>query len=195
MPIFFFLLLIHWSPAFKSPQICLFNSIPIQPHSSCGPIYTLVLHLTLAHVMPILALCLSLFFAYFWLCLVFIAVCRLSLVAASRGYSWVVVRGFLIVVASPVVEHWLSHVDSVVVAHGLSCSAACGIFPDEGSNPLTSRFLTTGALGKSQLWLSGLENTSLFSTSTYSLYKLHIHPCKQRGCQTLTLPWHSPWLL
>ena len=25
--------------------------------------------------------------------------------------------------------------DSVVVAHGLSCSAACGIFPDQGSNP------------------------------------------------------------
>ena len=24
---------------------------------------------------------------------------------------------------------------SVVVAHGLSCSAACGIFPDHGSNP------------------------------------------------------------
>ena len=23
---------------------------------------------------------------------------------------------------------------SVVVAHGLSCSAACGIFPDQGSN-------------------------------------------------------------
>ena len=24
---------------------------------------------------------------------------------------------------------------SVVVAHGPSCSAACGIFPDQGSNP------------------------------------------------------------
>ena len=27
------------------------------------------------------------------------------------------------------------HVGSVVVAHGLSCSVACGIFPDQGSNP------------------------------------------------------------
>ena len=27
------------------------------------------------------------------------------------------------------------HAGSVVVAHGLSCSAACGIFPDQGSNP------------------------------------------------------------
>ena len=28
----------------------------------------------------------------------------------------------------------LQHAGSVVVAHGLSCSAACGIFPDQGSN-------------------------------------------------------------
>ena len=27
------------------------------------------------------------------------------------------------------------HAGSVVVAHGLSCSTACGIFPDQGSNP------------------------------------------------------------
>ena len=27
------------------------------------------------------------------------------------------------------------HAGSVIVAHGPSCSAACGIFPDEGSNP------------------------------------------------------------
>ena len=27
------------------------------------------------------------------------------------------------------------YADSVVVAHGPSCSAACGIFPDQGSNP------------------------------------------------------------
>ena len=27
------------------------------------------------------------------------------------------------------------HAGSVIVAHGPSCSAACGIFPDQGSNP------------------------------------------------------------
>ena len=27
------------------------------------------------------------------------------------------------------------HTGSVIVAHGASCSAACGIFPDQGSNP------------------------------------------------------------
>ena len=28
---------------------------------------------------------------------------------------------------------------SVIVAHGLSCSAACGILPDQGSNPCALR--------------------------------------------------------
>ena len=42
---------------------------------------------------------------FFWLHWIFIAKHRLSLVAASRGYS-VVVRGLLIAVAS-LVEHWL----------------------------------------------------------------------------------------
>ena len=34
-----------------------------------------------------------------------------------------------------IVAHGLWSAGSVVVAHGLSCSAACGIFPDQGSNP------------------------------------------------------------
>ena len=51
-------------------------------------------------------------------------------------------HGLLIVVAS-LVEHrlqahglqQLQHEGSVAVEHGLCCSAACGIFPDQGSNP------------------------------------------------------------
>ena len=42
-----------------------------------------------------------------WLCWVFVAVSRLSLVAASEGYSLVAVRGLLIAVASLVAKHWL----------------------------------------------------------------------------------------
>ena len=59
-----------------------------------------------------------------------------SLVAASRGYSLVVVHRLLIVVASVVVEHGIqqSFQESVVVVHGLSYSLAYGIFPDWGSN-------------------------------------------------------------
>ena len=54
-----------------------------------------------------------------------------SLVAASRGYSLVVVHGLLTVVASLVREYGLLvSWASVVVGHGLSCSGACGIFLD-----------------------------------------------------------------
>ena len=58
-----------------------------------------------------------------------------SLVAARGGYSLVVVGRLLIVVASLVVERGLSGTGSTVVAHGLSCSVACGIFLDQGLNP------------------------------------------------------------
>ena len=79
-----------------------------------------------------------------------------SLLVASRGYSLVMVHSFLIAMASLVSEACklsvlrllkLGQVDSVVVvpglqstgsivvAHGLSCSAAYGIFTDQGLNP------------------------------------------------------------
>ena len=64
-------------------------------------------------------------FVYFWLCWVLVAACQLSLAAFS---FFVVVRGLLMVVASLVAEH--RHVDSVVVAPGLSCHVARGIIPD-----------------------------------------------------------------
>ena len=57
---------------------------------------------------------------YLWLCWVFVAAHGLSLVAASMGYSLVVVHGFLTEVASLVEEHglWRGQV-SVVAASGL----------------------------------------------------------------------------
>ena len=45
------------------------------------------------------------------------------------------VLGLLIVGASLVVEHGLGKQATVVVARGLSCPEACGIFPNQGSNP------------------------------------------------------------
>ena len=57
--------------------------------------------------------------------------------------------------ASAVVVRGLQSTCSVVVAHGLSCSAACGIFLDQGSNPhplpLAGGFLTTAPPGKLHL--------------------------------------------
>ena len=50
------------------------------------------------------------------------------------------------------------------MAHGLSCSAACGIFPDEGSNPvcpaLAGGFLTTAPPGKSLQELELIQSTA-----------------------------------
>ena len=74
-------------------------------------------------------------FIYFWLCWVFISVQGLSLVAASRGHSSSQCVGLSL--SRPLLLRSTSsrRAGSVVVAHGLSCSAACGIFPDQGSNP------------------------------------------------------------
>ena len=45
----------------------------------------------------------------------------------------------------------VEYVGSVVVVHGLCCPEACGMFPDQGSNPcpVAGRFFTTGPPGKS----------------------------------------------
>ena len=72
---------------------------------------------------------------YFWLCWVFISVRGLFLVVASGGHSssWCVGLSL-----SWPLSLWSTSsrcAGSVVVVHGPSCSAACGIFPDQGSNP------------------------------------------------------------
>ena len=74
-------------------------------------------------------------FIYFWLCWVFVSVRGLPPVAASGGHSSSRCVGLS--VSWPL---WLRstgsrRTGSVVVAHGPSCSAVCGIFPDQGSNP------------------------------------------------------------
>ena len=54
----------------------------------------------------------------------------------------------------------LGSADSVVVTHGLSCSAACGIFSDQGSNPCPcfgSRFLSTAPRKSSTYFLGHHE--------------------------------------
>ena len=87
----------------------------------------------------------------FWLHWVFVAECRLSLVAVKRGYSPVAVAGFslwwhllwstgsgahrlqqLWRAGSVVAVSRLSSLGSIAVAHGLSCSKAYGTFPDQG---------------------------------------------------------------
>ena len=53
----------------------------------------------------------------------------------KQGPLFIAVRGPLTIAASLVVEHRLQMRRLSSVAHGPSCSVACGIFPDQGSNP------------------------------------------------------------
>ena len=80
---------------------------------------------------------------YVWLCWVFVSVRGLSLVVASGGQSSSRCGGHSssrcagLSLSRPLLLRSTGsrRAGSVVVAHGSSCSAACGIFPDQGSNP------------------------------------------------------------
>ena len=74
-------------------------------------------------------------FIYLWLCWVFISVPGLSLVAASGGHSSSPCAGLPLSRPLLLRSTGFRRAGSVIVAHGPSCSAACGIFPDQGSNP------------------------------------------------------------
>ena len=76
-----------------------------------------------------------LFIYYFWLCWVFVTVQGLSLVAASGGHSSSRCAGLSLSWPLSLRSTSSRRAGSVIVAHGPSRSAACGIFPDQGSNP------------------------------------------------------------
>ena len=73
-------------------------------------------------------------FIYWWLCWVFVSVRGLSLVAASGGHPSSRCAGLSLSRPLLLRSTGSSRAGSVIVAHGPSCSAACGIFADQGSN-------------------------------------------------------------
>ena len=72
---------------------------------------------------------------YLWLCWVFVSVRGLSPVAASGGHSSSRCAGLSLSRPLLLRSTGSTRAGSVIVAHGPSCSGACGIFPDQGSNP------------------------------------------------------------
>ena len=72
---------------------------------------------------------------YLWLCWVFVSVPGLPLVVASGGHSSSRCAGLSLSRPLLLRSTGSRRAGSVVVAHGPSCSAACGIFPVQGSNP------------------------------------------------------------
>ena len=75
------------------------------------------------------------FIIYFWLCWVFVSVRGLSPVAASGGHSSLRCAGLSLSRPLPLRSTGSRRAGSAVVAHGPSRSAACGTFPDRGTNP------------------------------------------------------------
>ena len=114
-------------PGCKLPPLVFSPNLPV-PQLPCSPSH---------HQQPdtqVLSwgasLPLGCYFSTFYLFMAFwvsVAACRLSLVAAGGGYSLAAVHRLLTVVASLVAEHRLK-------THRLSCSEACGLIPDQGSN-------------------------------------------------------------
>ena len=74
-------------------------------------------------------------FIYLWLCWVFVSVRGLSLVAASGVHSSSRCVGLSPSRPLLLRSTGSRRAGSVIVAHGLSRSTACGIFPDQGLNP------------------------------------------------------------
>ena len=117
-----------------------------------------------------------LFIYLFWLCWVFNSVRGLSLVAASGGHSSSRCAGL-----SPLRPLLLQstssrRADSVVVAHGPSCSAACGIFPDQASNPCPlhwqADYQPLRHQGNPLILLIILTNISFTSAATITIFLL-----------------------
>ena len=74
-------------------------------------------------------------FVYLWLCWVFVSVRGLPLIAASGGHSSSRCAGLSLSQPLLLQSTGSRRAGSVIVAHGPSRSTACGIFPDQGSNP------------------------------------------------------------
>ena len=92
-------------------------------------------HVSLSDLVSLVCMPKKILFIYLWLCWVSVAMCRLSLVVASRGCSLLEAQGLLIAVASFVVENWALGVQvSVVVTQRLSYPKACSILPDHWWN-------------------------------------------------------------
>ena len=105
-------------------------------------------------------------FIYLWLCWVFVSVRGLSLVAASGGHSSSQCAGLSLSRPLLLQSTGSRRAGSVIVAHGPSCSAACGDLPRPGLEPvspaLAGRFSTTAPPGKPLVY---------FFIHVYNMYK------------------------
>ena len=76
-----------------------------------------------------------LFIYYLFLAVLGLRFCAKASSWGKQGPLFIAMHGPLTITASLVGSTGSRRAGSVVVAHGPSCSAVCGIFPDQGSNP------------------------------------------------------------
>ena len=75
-------------------------------------------------------------FIYLFMAVLGLCFCARAFSSCSKwGPLFIAVHGPLIIAASLVGSTGSRRAGSVIVAHRPSCSVACGIFPDQGSNP------------------------------------------------------------
>ena len=110
---------------------------------------------------------LSTFFFFFWPCWVFVSVRGLSLVAARGGHSSSRCAGLSLSWPLLLQSTGSRRAGSVIVAHGPSCSVACGIFPDQGSNTCPLHWQADSQPLRHQ----GSPETLILSLNLYSLIK------------------------
>ena len=121
------------------------------------------------------------FFLSFFFPALSLCCCVQALCFSEWGLLSSVVPSLLIAVASLAVEHGLQvyslqqlrRMGSVVVAHGLSCPAACGILLDQGSNsyPLHWQAGSYPLDHQKALWLFLLKYSRHIEKCTDSKYK------------------------
>ena len=118
-------------------------------------------------------------FIYLRLCWVFVSVRGLSLVVASGGHSLSRCAGLSLSRPRSLRSTGSRRAGSAIVAHGLSCSAACGIFPDQGSNPC----LLHWQADSQPLRRQGSPNSSLFYSLHFCRQIVTIAAGKQQPCR------------
>ena len=105
---------------------------------SCKSIRTMMtnwLHHKTGNALEIKCPEISFFFFFFLVALALLCCTRGFSSCGERGLLFIAVHGLLMAVASLVAEfRFWSGKPSVVVVHRHSCSAACGIYLDQGSN-------------------------------------------------------------
>ena len=96
------------------------------PHTLADPLSSFLLFFFLIFIY---------LFIYLWLCWVFVSVRGLSPVAASGGHSSSRCAGLSLSWPLSLRSTGSRRAGSAIVAHGPSRPVACGIFPDQASNP------------------------------------------------------------